>query len=283
MELMDNQYLLSLAGDLADRSPKNYVQAESNPDEAHLGMRIFERPIMSVAPADDEAFKALLTPGVVGPHFLLPEQWLPGAKSVISFFLPMTKMVRESNRIDAEIPSLEWLYGRVEGQMFINDFSAAIRDEIIQAGHQAVSPSIDEHFRLNVVTPDIDIPFYNSNWSERHVAYVCGLGTFGLHTNLITERGTAGRLFSIVTDLALEPTPRKYTGAYDYCTKCGACIRRCPTRALRKDGKTIAACSGYIRAASVFQKPRYGCGKCQTAIPCETRNPTEKSRKPANA
>lgn len=33
---------------------------------------------------------------------------------------------------------------------------------------------------------------FTSVWSERHVAYVCGLGTFGLSRGLITEKGQCG-------------------------------------------------------------------------------------------
>ena len=75
---------------------------------------------------------------------------------------------------------------------------------------------------------------YASNWSERHVAYVCGLGTFGLSKGLITERGMAGRFGSIVTDAELAPTPRKYSDPFEYCTKCGACQFRCPAKAIDK-------------------------------------------------
>ncbi|MGD9160841.1 MAG: hypothetical protein PVG39_20650 [Desulfobacteraceae bacterium] len=32
------------------------------------------------------------------------------------------------------------------------------------------------------------IPIFNSNWSERHVAYICGLDTFGCHTCIITKK-----------------------------------------------------------------------------------------------
>ena len=36
-----------------------------------------------------------------------------------------------------------------------------------------------------------------STWSERHVAYVSGLGTFGLSGGLITAKGQAVRLGSV--------------------------------------------------------------------------------------
>ena len=35
---------------------------------------------------------------------------------------------------------------------------------------------------------------YFSNWSERHIAYAAGLGTFSLSDGFIIERGIAHRL-----------------------------------------------------------------------------------------
>jgi hypothetical protein len=46
-----------------------------------------------------------------------------------------------------------------------------------------------------------------SNWSERHSAYIAGLGTFCLSYSLISEKGCAGRYGTVVTDLDLEPSP----------------------------------------------------------------------------
>lgn len=40
---------------------------------------------------------------------------------------------------------------------------------------------------------------FGSNWSERHAAYVCGLGTFGLSKGLITDKGM-GRTFCVRPD-----------------------------------------------------------------------------------
>lgn len=273
---MNKADLLKLAGDFTDQSPKNYIQAETNADSAYLGMKIFDRPIIGVAFASDDAFKGLLDPKVVGPHFILPEEWLPGAKSVISFFLPLTERVRTSNNADKDIPSLEWLYGRIEGAMLKEAISIYLLDEIKKAGYQAVSAMLDDRFRLNLGggIPHPEIPPYNCNWSERHVAYVCGLGTFGLHTNLISKLGTSGYYFSLITNMELEPTVRDYADYLDYCIRCGACIQKCPVRALRDNGKSIQLCQGFIRGTSLFFKPRYGCGKCFTGVPCESRNPS---------
>lgn len=98
-------------------------------------------------------------------------------------------------------------------------------------------PASDPRFE-SVTKPDADRAekwqgaSYTSNWSERHVAFVCGLGTFGLSKGLITEKGIAGRLGSLIVSEKFAPRTREYTDIYEYCTRCGACIRRCPAGAI---------------------------------------------------
>ena len=47
------------------------------------GLRLYEEALVGVAAADDPLFRRFREPGVVGPHYLLPEDWLPGARSVV--------------------------------------------------------------------------------------------------------------------------------------------------------------------------------------------------------
>lgn len=97
---------------------------------------------------------------------------------------------------------------------------------------------------------------FTSRWSERHAAYISGLGTFGLHKGLITERGTCGRFVSVLTDLPLTPTARPYTGLYDYCTHCGACVRRCPVGAISQEtSKDHVACAYFVDWAMALYAP----------------------------
>jgi epoxyqueuosine reductase QueG len=118
---------------------------------------------------------------------------------------------------------------------------------------------------------DLPIPPYSSNWSERHVGFITGLGTFGRMTNFISKRGACGRLISIVTDWETAPDEKDYTDIYGYCSDCGACYRACPGRALSKDGKDIDLCSAYLGELGKKFAPRYGCGKCQSGLPCSVR------------
>jgi epoxyqueuosine reductase QueG len=288
--------LEDLAGAFADTARQNRVGERDAFDASYINMQIFERPIISIGAADDKWFELMKEKGIVGEHFLLPREWLPGAISVISVFSPFTERVRKSNTLSADYPSREWLHGRIEGHRYIEALSAVIRDTIIIKGGRAVSPMLDSRFAFGGIAkkdaekaavPPLDsfslkefylygegekagIPPFNSNWSERHVAFVCGLGTFGRHTCLITKKGTAGRLTSIVTDLPLKPDVREYNDRFDYCFQCGTCMRRCPGGAIAESGKDISKCAGQLGKMMKYSSPRYGCGKCQTAVPCET-------------
>jgi epoxyqueuosine reductase QueG len=115
---------------------------------------------------------------------------------------------------------------------------------------------------------------FTVNWSERHVAHAAGLGTFSMPGGLITKRGVAGRLFSVVAPCAAEPTPRDYSDIYEYCVRCGKCVQRCPVGAIMKDmRKDALLCSAHLDVPKEKLAPYYGCGKCQTAVPCERSVP----------
>lgn len=249
----------------------NYVAAEDalRPDLA--GMRIYDEPLFGAAAADDPAFAELCRAEVLHPEAMLPYDWLPGARSVISFFLPFTETVRSTNRAERAQPSEEWLHARIEGQMAIAALGEYLKGFLEREGAAAVFPTTDARFKM--LAP------YASNWSERHAAYICGLGTFGLSKGLITERGIAGRFGSLITDAEIPATPRKYESPYEYCTMCGACQRLCPAEAIDAArgvalGKDHDICGAFVKASTrpphgPHARVRYGCGKCQVGVPCE--------------
>lgn len=255
---------------------------ESSEDNSISGMKIFENPILGFGATDDEYFKLLKNPSAVGEHFMLPKEWLPQSKTVISFFLPFTKVVKNANRVDMAWPSKEWLYGRIEGQAFLNKLCDYLRLELINAGYNSLAPSMDERFWAKTA-PDSESLHSNvsftSNWSERHVAFVCGLGTFGLSKGLITSKGVAGRFGSIITELNLPADKRQYENIYEYCSMCGACVKNCPVNAISIDkGKNHKICSKFLDITAQKYKPRYGCGKCQVGVPCESNIPSLKNK-----
>lgn len=271
---MNRAELLALAEKFWMETPLNLVSHEEAIAPELTGMAIFDRPIAGVSVADDPAFTQLLDPSVIGPHLMLPSQWLPNAKSVVSFFFPFTKAVRRANVRDMKTPAPEWLHGRWEGQAMMNALVRFLMEALERGGIRAVVPTLDSRFwsRTRAKEPG-QVP-YTSNWSERHVAYVCGLGTFGLSKGLITEKGTAGRFISLITDLVLAPDIRSYTVPNEYCIRCGACVRNCPVGAISLEhGKDQELCGNLVDAILQKYRPRYGCGKCEVGVPCETTNP----------
>ena len=244
-------------------------------------MKIYEAPVFAFGASDDEYFTLFKDPSIIGKHFLLPREWLPGARTVISFFLPFSEAVRKGNSESGIWPSEGWLHGRIEGQAFLNKLCMHLRSELIDAGYDSLVPSLDGRFwaktGLNIDSPHPEASF-TSNWSERHAAFVCGLGTFGLSKGLITSKGIAGRFGSVLTELYLPPDKRGYDNVYEYCTMCGTCVKNCPVNAISMEmGKNHTICSRFLDKTAEKYKPRYGCGKCQVGVPCEGGIPEKPS------
>ena len=244
-------------------SPKNSVEALetlSTTPTSYARMQIWELPLLGVASAVDPMWDILKKPEVVGPHHKSPNEWLPGAKTVISYFLPYTERIRTANRIK-NVTATEWLYGRWEGEMFNEALRAFIVELVEKNESQALAPLLDKRYEISNL---------RGNWSERHAAFVAGLGTFSLSRSMITTLGSAGRFGSVIVDFYLEPTQRKYTQIDEYCLKCGACARRCPPHAIDETGKDNAICKDHI---DKDKETRYGCAKCQAGVPCEAGIP----------
>ena len=257
-------------------SSGNYLTEEAaiRPDLA--GMRIFDDPVFGYASADDPYFAEARKPEIIGPHFVTPDEWLSGAKTVIAIFFPFTARIREANRQDIAWPADESLQGRIEGQAFQNSFCRFAEEFLKSEGFSTLVPGTDSRFsNVSPYTKDkTEQNYYTSNWSERHAAYAAGLGTFGLSKGLITRKGVAGRFSSIITCLTLEPDRRPCTGIYDYCTNCGSCARNCPVGAISVEkGKLHYPCSEFLNSTKAKHAPYYGCGKCQVNVPCEDKAP----------
>ena len=271
MSNLNKETIRTLADTFTAESEYNRVAAEVALAPELAGEVIYSSPLIGYSAADDPLYSGLKEPKAVGELFRLPGEWLDGARSVISFFFPFTEAVRSSNRAGGS-PSALWMHGRIEGQQFLARFGAYMADALIGAGYGAMVPVLSPDFCIATTK---DGKQYTSSWSERHAAFVGGLGTFSLSRGLITERGMAGRLVSVVTTLPLEATVRPYTDLYEYCIRCGACVRRCPATAISLErGKENLPCNAFLNGVRERYSPYYGCGKCQTAVPCEFKNPS---------
>jgi epoxyqueuosine reductase len=243
----------------------------------------FGAPLVGFAAGDDPLFEEFkqhigASHWTPGEAFALafPELTASAAElTVISWILPHTEQTKRDNRRETRLPAERWARAKFVGEQF----NVALREHLVaalaEAGIAAVAPTRMPEWTKEETT---------SIWSERHMAYAAGLGTFGLCDGLITPLGKAMRCGSIVARLALAPTPRAYSDHHAYCDfftekGCAVCAGRCPVGAISERGHDKARCLAYLaRVRRGFIEPHFGfstdvCGLCQTDVPCESTIP----------
>jgi epoxyqueuosine reductase QueG len=208
--------------------------------------------------------------------------------------LPITEKTRISNRTNPSIPSRLWSHTRWYGEKFNDALRTYVVDLLVSMGYRATAPMLQPYFKIE----SNDRGPY-SNWSERHIAYAAGQGTFSLSDGFITEAGIAHRCGSVVTDLVLPASPRTAQNHLSNCLyhlgiNCRSCIKRCPAGAITEKGHDKNKCQEYMRNFGYAptkinnydnDKTIVGCGLCQTKVPCEFQNPgnhLEESRAQVN-
>jgi len=256
---------------------------------------IFDEPLVRFADGDDLLFteyKTIIAATHLTPREALAQAYekdptdLPARLSVISWVLPIQKKTRKANRREKLVPSRLWSHTRWYGEIFNDEMRKHVAEILVGKGYLAVAPMQQSYFK---VQSNEKGPY--SNWSERHIAYVAGHGTFSLSDGFITERGIAHRCGSVVTNLVLPPSPRTATDHYSNCRfyvdgSCGDCIDRCPAGAISEEGHDKLKCQQYLRDIGYIGIKEYdpatsvaGCGLCQTDVPCEYRNPVKNTKK----
>jgi epoxyqueuosine reductase QueG len=266
----------------------DFCATAANSLENGTGEPAWGVPQIAYARGDDPLFNQVKSD--IGPFYWTPlEAFLfanPDARieaselSVISYVLPQTEATRLDQRAATKVPAERWARSRFHGEEFNCALRLHLADQLTQAGYPAVAPERLPGFdyrqseRFGIA----------SNWSERHTAWIAGLGTFGLSDGLITRVGKAVRFGSVVVRMDLEATPRTYSGHQDWCLwyakgTCGVCMRRCPIDAITEAGHNKPKCFDYIRNVTTpYVRDHYStgatpCGLCQVKIPCEARSP----------
>lgn len=208
----------------------------------------------------------------------------PEALTVVSWVLPQRASVRRANRRAETYPSEEWARIRVYGEAFNAALRRHVAERLTAAGHAAVAPMLVPNWTI-VNSQRFS---YASSWSERHAAHAAGLGTFGLCDGLITARGKAMRVGSVVARVSIEPTPRPYANHRAYCLffaegTCGKCMDRCPVGAITGAGHDKEKCRRHLarsreHVTKAYGFEGYGCGLCQVGVPCEAGIPVKAAR-----
>jgi ferredoxin len=284
---MENKkvWIENVIRDFTERSPGNSLRNAANDpawDAPLVGFSDGADPLYDFFKNDIGEF--YWTPADIFRMTFPEAEARPEDLTVISWILPQTGKTRQENRREQLFPAESWARSRIYGEMYNVKLALHLVGVLASAGIPALAPSASPLWGWR----DAEKYGIVSNWSERHAAYVSGLGTFGLCDGLITPKGKAMRCGSVVAMVRLEPTRRPYGSRFEYCSfltenGCGKCIERCPTGAITMVGHSKEKCRKFLKIVSEkslreFGFESYGCGLCQTGVPCESGIPV--SRRP---
>ena len=262
--------------------PENTLMNEANE-------RAWGEPLVGFSGGNDplyEEYKEYVGPYHWTPWEIFSESFPgtdvePGELTVICWVLPQTSMTKADSRKETVYPAERWARSRIYGEAFNADLRKQVVDALAERGCDAVAPLLSPRWEGKKSERYV----YSSTWSERHAAYASGLGTFGLCDGLITPKGKAVRIGSVVARVQIPHTPRPYLDHRAYCLffaegTCGECMARCPVGAITEAGHDKVRCRQHLSKTREYVRDSYGfegygCGLCQTGVPCESRVPTE--------
>ena len=266
-------------------SPDNHLSFMNN-------YVMWDEPLVKFADGDDSIFteyKSIIATTHLTPREALAKSYnkipedITERLSAISWILPVAEETRNSNRAETLVPSRLWSHTRWYGEKFNDKLRAHVVELLTDLGYLSVAPTLQPYFKIYSNEKGL-----YSNWSERHIAYAAGHGTFSLSDGFITERGVAHRCGSVVTNIVLPVSRMAVKSPYSNClfylgVDCKGCINRCPAGAITNKGHDKNKCQQYLHSISYDpaqikddydnDKTISGCGLCQTMVPCEFQNP----------
>lgn len=227
----------------------------------------WQEPLIGFADATDERFLSLRD--TVSPSHAMPKDFLDDARTVIAYFIPFTEDIIKSNSAGTEA-SKEWVIAYIETNKLIFELNTYLREQLCVMGYNSTVIPATHNFNTQTLISD---------WSHRHIAYIAGIGSFGINNMLITEKGCCGRLGSIVMNVAIESSKplEKENCLYKHGGRCKKCVNSCVNEALTIEAFDRHRCyTKCLENAKMYNELGLGdvCGKCLVNMPCSRTNPT---------
>jgi len=277
-----------------DRINSFLREDESNKMTDVDGILIWEPDvIVGFCSGDDPIFEYYKE--VVGPFHLTPVEAFASANlefdstenlSVVAFILPTNKITKKENfEHSPEWPGERWSHTRLYGEQSNQKLQKYLLNEIKKEfGVEGIAPMTEKGlFEIHRTHPKVYQGVWASTWSHRHMCFAAGLGSFGLSDGFINPRGKAMRCGSIIINYKLPSNANaRPSDPYEYCTKCGECISRCPAGAITlENGHDKQKCSVKVTSTipyinQHYHIPIYSCGLCQVNVACSDGIPLKK-------
>ena len=169
-----------------------------------------------------------------GPPSVELSYVLPGAKSAVSFLVPLNQSYIEPylQKRDRHSHATD----NVRTNTLASGISFEIASYLTQKGHPSVGQTANIVYRTDTPNGPLD---EKPPISHRYLAVRSGIGHFGLSGNVISdEHGAAVILGSLVTTAALIPT-EPLPPEENYCDGCRLCIASCASEYMDPDEKTV--------------------------------------------
>ncbi len=218
---------------------------------------------------------------IISEKHVMPSEVLEKATIIIAYFIPFTKELADTNKEAGDIASLQWARTYEETNAMLGELNGYLIKELEKMGYKAA---------VTKEATTFDRDKLMSNWSQRHIARIAGLGTFGINNMLISKNGCCGRYGTVVTNLDMMPDAIAQEEYCLYKSKgiCGVCVKHCPSGALTLAGYDRKKCFQVcMKNAEIYRE--FGssyhdeggqeanstgsevCGKCVVNVPCSFR------------
>ena len=225
-------------------------------------------PIIEIISANDNKLNILKK--VISVEHFMPNDILPDAKSIISFFIPFQDSIVKNN-IEGIMASKEWAMAYIKTNDLIRIINENIEKLMTKKGYKTGKIPATHNFDKDKLI---------SNWSHRHIAYIAGIGTFGINNMLITKNGCCGRFGSIVINYEFNEY-RQDIEIKEKCINkvngsCGICINKCIVNAYENNKFNRHKCYKQCLENDEFHKTNGNasvCGKCIVGLPCSVKEP----------